>query len=190
MPAMQYEITLPADYDMAVIRRRIAEKGHLLDGFPGLGFKALLYASGDDTVLPGGTNRYAPFYLWRDGEGMNAFLGGAGFAALARDFGRPAVQTWSVWQASLQGDLSAAVCASREIVPIPEDAWMEGWRERETAAADAAVSEGALAAVTAFEPAGWTLVRLRLWPDLRAGLTNHAARLYRVGHVSQGAIAP
>lgn len=89
MLAMQYEITLPADYDMAVIRRRIAEKGHLLDGFPGLGFKAWLYSMSDDPVLPGGTNRYAPFYLWHDGEGMNAFLGGAGFAALARDFGRP-----------------------------------------------------------------------------------------------------
>lgn len=189
MLAMQYEITLPADYDMAVIRRRIAEKGHLLDGFPGLGFKAWLYSTCDDPVLPGGTNRYAPFYLWHDGEGMNAFLGGAGFAALARDFGRPTVQAWSVWQALSPGELSTAVCASREIVPIPEDAWMERWRERESDMAHAAVTEGALAAVTAFEPTSWTLVRFRLWPDFRAGLTDNACRLYRVGHVSQAAIA-
>lgn len=189
MLAMQYDIPLPADYDMATIRRRIAEKGHLLDGFPGLGFKAYLYAMRDDAVLPGGTNRYAPFYLWHDGEGMNTFLGGAGFATLARDFGRPAVRTWSVWQAALQGDLATAVCASREVVPIPDGAWMEGWREREAAAAHQAVTDGALAAVTAFEPAGWTLVRLRLWPDLRAGLTGQACSLYRVGCVTRGAIA-
>jgi len=187
--AMQYEIALPADYDMTVIRRRIAEKGHLLDGFPGLGFKAYLYATRDDAVLPGGHNRYAPFYLWHGSEGMNAFLDGAGFAALAQDFGRPAVQTWSVWQAESKGDLSSAVCASREIVPIADNAWLEIWREREAEAARAAVTDGALAAVTAFEPTNWTLVRLRLWPDLRTGLTNSACRLYRVGHVSQAAIA-
>ncbi len=189
MLAMQYEITLPADYDMALIRRRIAEKGHLLDGFPGLGFKAYLYATRDDTALPGGTNRYAPFYLWHDGEGMNAFLGGTGFAALARDFGRPAVQTWSVWQAASTGNLATAACASREIIPIPDGAWLEGWREREAEAAHVALTEGALATVTAFEPAGWTLLRFRLWPDLRAGLAGHACSLYRVGHVAQGAAA-
>ncbi|MCW2914583.1 MAG: hypothetical protein JWN52_2651 [Actinomycetia bacterium] len=37
MHAMQYEITLPADYDMKIIRHRVATKGHLLDAFPGLG---------------------------------------------------------------------------------------------------------------------------------------------------------
>ena len=35
MHAMQYEITLPADYDMEIIRKRVATKGHLLDDFPG-----------------------------------------------------------------------------------------------------------------------------------------------------------
>jgi hypothetical protein len=186
MLAMQYEIPLPADYDMAVIRRRIADKGHLLDGFPGLGFKAYLYATRDDAMLPGSANRYAPFYLWHGSEGMNAFLGGAGFATLARDFGRPAVQTWPVWQDASRGDLAGAICASREIVPIPDDASLEDWREREARATHAAVTDGALAAVTAFEPDRWTLLRFRLWPDLRAGLASPTCRLYRVGHVAQG----
>jgi hypothetical protein len=44
MLAMQYSFTFPADYDMAIIERRIAENGHRLDGFPGLLFKAYLYA--------------------------------------------------------------------------------------------------------------------------------------------------
>ena len=85
MIAMQYAITLPADYDMAVIRHRIADKGHLLDDFPGLAFKAWLHASRDDRELPSRDNLYAPFYLWHDSEGMDAFLDGAGFAALTRD---------------------------------------------------------------------------------------------------------
>ncbi|MGO6908064.1 DUF4865 family protein, partial [Rhizobium ruizarguesonis] len=44
MITMQYSFTLPADYDMSIIDRRIRDKGPLLDGFPNLGFKAYLSA--------------------------------------------------------------------------------------------------------------------------------------------------
>src|SRR5699024_8559939 len=64
MIAMQYSIGLPADYDMAIIRRRIADKGHLMDDCPGLAFKAYLYAARDDAGLHAPDNLYAPFYLW------------------------------------------------------------------------------------------------------------------------------
>jgi hypothetical protein len=50
MITMQYRIALPADYDMDIIRRRIAERGHLTDDFPQLSFKAYLYA--DRSVGP------------------------------------------------------------------------------------------------------------------------------------------
>ena len=50
MYAMQYEIALPADYDMAIIRRRVATKGPLLDTMPGLGLKAYLIASAAKTI--------------------------------------------------------------------------------------------------------------------------------------------
>lgn len=43
--AMQYSFVLPADYDMNIIKQRIASKGHLLDDFPGLIFKTCLIAS-------------------------------------------------------------------------------------------------------------------------------------------------
>ena len=44
MIAMQYGFTLPADYDMTIIDRRMRDKGPLLDGFPDLRFKAYLAA--------------------------------------------------------------------------------------------------------------------------------------------------
>jgi hypothetical protein len=37
---MQYEVTLPADYDIGTIRTRVAGRGHLLDDRTGLGLKA------------------------------------------------------------------------------------------------------------------------------------------------------
>ncbi|MFJ7908709.1 DUF4865 family protein [Kitasatospora sp. NPDC096204] len=92
MHAMQYEITLPADYDMGVIRRRVADKGHLLDAHPGLGLKVYLVRERGRHGSP--VNQYAPFYLWHTAEGMNGFLGGPGFRGLSADFGRPAVRHW------------------------------------------------------------------------------------------------
>lgn len=72
MIAMRYRIALPADYPMEIIERRIAERGHLTDGLPGLGLKAYLYCrAGEDGAA---ANVYAPFYLWRTTEGMRDFL--------------------------------------------------------------------------------------------------------------------
>jgi len=185
MIAMQYTIVLPADYDMAIIRRRIADKGHLLDDFPGLAFKAWLHAACDDDALPGCDNLYAPFYLWRDSEGMNTFLNGAGFAALSHDFGRPVVRNWVPWQVELAGDLRGAACATREIVTLPDPADLAASQRAEAAPARAAMADGALAAVTACNPADWTLVRFRLWPEARAGFAGTGCQVYRVGRVSQ-----
>jgi hypothetical protein len=185
MLAMQYSFTLPTDYDMGIIRRRIAEKGRLLDDFPGLVFKAYLHASRDDRGLPSRDNLYAPFYLWRDSEAMNSFLGGAGFAALTQAFGRPSINTWSVWQAHVNDDLTEAVCATRESANVPFGIALDEWRQLESEANHAAMADGALAAVSAFEPTGWTQVRFRLWPGVRADLAKDGGQVYRVGHVSQ-----
>lgn len=42
MIAMQYKISLPDNYDMNVIRQRVADNGHRTDGFQDLIFKAYL----------------------------------------------------------------------------------------------------------------------------------------------------
>lgn len=91
MILMQYRFTLPADYDMDIIERRIAENGAKFDGFPGLVFKAFLYARRDCGAKE---NSYAPLYLWRDPAGITQFLQSPGFARLAQDFGWPAIRTW------------------------------------------------------------------------------------------------
>lgn len=92
MIAAQYEIALPTDYDMQIIRRRVAERGHALDDRPGLGLKAYLIR---DVLDGSATNAYAPFYLWNDPGALAAFhWEGQGFSGIVNDFGRPAVQAW------------------------------------------------------------------------------------------------
>ncbi len=93
MHAMQYEITLPADYDMKIIHHRVATKGPLLDDFAGLGLKAYLIRERGVDASP--VNQYAPFYLWNSIAGMNRFLWGPGFRGLCTDFGRPRVWQWT-----------------------------------------------------------------------------------------------
>lgn len=188
MIAMQYSIALPADYDMAIIRRRIADKGPLLDGLPGLVLKAYLSADRRDPSLASRTNLYAPFYLWRDAEAMQAFLAGAAFGALAEAFGRPAVQLWTVCGARLSPDLRGARYARREIVALSDADALETLGEREAERARDDLAAGALAAVSAYEPHGWNLLRLRLWRDPPPPSPD-VGQAYAVGHVSMSASA-
>ncbi|MFL6632685.1 MAG: DUF4865 family protein [Massilia sp.] len=174
MIAMQYRFPLPADYDMAIIDRRIADRGHLTDGFPGLLFKA--YLSARKTGL-GDDNAYAPFYVWNTVDGMHAFLNGPGFAGVAQAFGRPSVATWLVWQALCAPGFEHARFASVERRAIPPGADLEALRREATDDSD-----GALAVVVGYEPGDWTLVRFRLWDAEPAA--GDAVQVYAVGHVS------
>ena len=186
MITMQYRIGLPADYEMNIIRRRIAERGHLTDDFPHLAFKAYLYTHREDDYAPGRENLYAPLYLWHNHEGMNAFLGGAGFAAVVASFGRPIVRTWSVLRAETVPNLSIARYATREIAPIPADTALHVVRERENAMVQADLDRGALAAISAFDTS--TLMRVRLWRDTVAWPVGDDVDVYQIGHVSQPAL--
>lgn len=184
MLTMQYRITLPADYDMAIIRQRIAERGHLTDDFPQLAFKAYLYADRNEPYAAGKENRYAPFYLWHDTEGMNRFLGGAGFAGVIASFGRPRVCTWSAWGAEVAPDLSIAAYATCETAAIAEHVALGDLCGAEQAIAHADAERGALAAISAFDPTNWAIMRFRLWRDALHTASENVD-IYRVGHVSQ-----
>lgn len=98
MYAMQYEITLPADYDMKIIRDRVAGRGRFTDAYEDLGFKAYLVRERGTEGSP--VNEYAPFYLWKATGGMNRFLWGGGVqtekaAGDERPRGRTAGAPWS-----------------------------------------------------------------------------------------------
>ncbi|TWT04002.1 DUF4865 family protein [Reyranella sp. CPCC 100927] len=185
MIAMQYSFVLPADYDMSIIERRVAEKGHLLDDFPDLRFKAYLFASRRKGQLQSVENLYAPFYVWNSTAGMNAFLCGPGFVGVTQSFGWPVVRTWSVWQAQLSPEIHRAVFATREVAPIAPHAALADLRRRESDDAVADVErDGVLGSVTAFEPATWTRVRLRLWGEVRAVAARDGLQAYDIGHMS------
>jgi len=180
MIAMQYSFTLPADYDMAIVRQRIADKGHTLDHFDGLLLKSYLHAArGNESE----ESLYAPFYLWRDSAAMQRFLGSDGFANLTKAFGWPSIRVWPVWDAYLSPEARHAHVATRDIQAIVPYSKLDGLREQQRTQLQQDIERGAVAAINAFEPTGWTRVNFRLWSDT---LPAHAAgQRYQVGHVSQ-----
>ncbi|WOB10120.1 DUF4865 family protein [Piscinibacter gummiphilus] len=181
MRSMQYAVTLPAAFDMDLIRRRIADKGHMLDDMEGLSFKAWLYAV---RAEHGPENRYAPFYLWHDEAAMRSFLLGPSFSAFMADFGRPPVRSWMTLHAALTPLLREARVATMQSVVVPVGSAPAVLLSTEISRADGERARGALAAVVALDPNTWSLVRLQLWRAIPA--TAIEGEAYAVGHVSVG----
>lgn len=185
MIAMQYSFSLPADYDMAIVRERISSKGPLLDQLPHLAFKAYLYAERGDAQ----ENLYAPFYLWHSEDGMHDFLNGPGFAGVAQAFGWPSVRTWTPWHASVGDAVRQARHATRSVEAIAPHSDLAQLRQREEQHARHALECGALAVVIGFEPGSWSIVRLCLWRGEPALPPRPHEQRYRVGHVSAPGMA-
>ncbi|MFG2602248.1 DUF4865 family protein [Streptomyces sp. NPDC048514] len=179
MHAMQYEMTLPADYDMSVIRARVARVGHLLDDWEGLGFKSYLVRErgrhGSEV------NQYAPFYLWNTVEGMNRFLWGGAFQGLVDDFGRPAVLQWT-GLAYAEGTASRAAFAVRRREPLPAGTELSALMAEAVGETERlAGADGAVLAAAAVDPHRWELVRFSLWED---DAPETAGEVFEVLHLS------
>jgi Domain of unknown function (DUF4865) len=161
MQAMQYEITLPADYDMAIVRDRVATRGATTDDFDGLGLKA--YGIRERGIDGSPVNQYAPFYLWASPDGMNRFLWGAGFEGLSRDFGRPVVRQWTGLTFERGPSEAAPSVATRRIERIARDADATAAIEVAVVAThERAADRGVHSTALAVDTAAWELVHFTL----------------------------
>ncbi|MGD9958992.1 DUF4865 family protein [Nocardioides sp.] len=183
MQLMQYEITLPADYDMGIIRRRVGTRGSRTDHFTDLGAKAYLIRERGQHGSP--VNQYAPFYMWAGDTGMNHFLFGAGFDGIRTDFGRPAVRTWQT-VAHIDGPAPGEppVAATREVDPVdPANALPDLIDRIVHETVDAAQETDVNGIVAGIDPSTWQLVRFTLW-NTQPPATAPGDR-YTVLHLSQ-----
>lgn len=163
MYAMQYEVTLPADYEMGTIRRRVATLGSKTDDFEGLGLKAYLV---QDQANGATVNQYAPFYLWNAAAGMGRFLWGGGFfSGICASFGRPLVWHWTGVDAR-PGEAvdQPALAATKHTQLIAPDGDPAGPVAEAVRLLERTVERpGVHSSAIAVDPSRWQLVHFTLW---------------------------
>lgn len=191
MYAMQYEISLPADYDMDILRKRVESAKPMLDDRQGLGFKAYLIR---EVAKGSPVNQYAPFYFWSDTVAMSSFLfAGNGFERIIRSFGRVPVRQWTglahfAGPARASGALPRAASRRTRPVPVFDDS-LSGWlAEAAAEAEERATRQGAHTVGLGIDPTRWELVEFGLWADAVPDDVE-ATEQYEVLHVSAPSVA-
>ena len=180
----QYAINLPAEYDMATIRKRVADKGPSYDGFPGLGIKIFMIRERGRHGAR--TNQYAPLYLWPAVAPIWTFIAGDGFRGIIESFGWTSIHYWLGFAYARKpgSDLAALRSVSREDRRIEAHTDLQVLRAGEIRQAREAMSTpGLLARAVGVDSDRWSLVRFNCWARTQDGLPS-GADSYEALHVS------
>ena len=163
MIAMEYAFALPDDFDMAVIRRRVADKGRHFDTYPGLLRKAFL--ARDRRAGPAGVgNSYATFYLWSSAKAAADFLGGPDFAAVCAAFGRPEVRLFAPLGIATGSVKAVPTTAVRSIASMAAEADLAVEIASQQASLDALHGRpGFHSGILSLDSANWSILRFTIW---------------------------
>lgn len=158
MIAMQYTIRLAGDYDLQLLRDRVAQRKKLFDGLKGLLHKTYMF-NPEQAV-------YAPFYVWENDDAARAFLTSDLFRNVIKTFGRPRVRLWSVLEFGGHVDENTPKLAVREldIIPAEDDLGTLATSERERHEA-ALGQDGLCFHLSAMDPDRWEIMRYSVWCD-------------------------
>lgn len=182
MLAMQYQIPLPSDYDMGIIRKRVENSGNKTDGFPGLKMKAYLVA--EKEKYGNIENQYAPFYVWEDHDGMNQFLLKGPFNNIINSFGRPTISHWIVIKEYIEksSDIMFA-CVKKDLITYQMD--LTTLLEREEKLYMEWTSQSSTKAyLAAYSPFTWEICRFYMTTNLDDLIDLGCPLIYDVHHIS------
>jgi Domain of unknown function (DUF4865) len=193
MIAMEYAFAFPDDFDMAAIRRRVADKGRHFDTYPGLLRKAFLARDrrADSQAEPAEAgNSYATFYLWSSAKAAADFLGGPDFTAVCAAFGRPAVRLFAPLGIADGQETAAPKAAVRSIAPLAADANLAAAIAAQRASLDALRGRpGFHSAILSLDSANWSILCFSLWATATSAeaVANGFNARYEVLHLSSPA---
>lgn len=155
-----YAHRLPADYDIARIRNRAAQRAPLWDAIPELHFKAFLLR--ERGRFGAAANSYSSLYLWRQDQAFRDFLVTGRYRAVTDSFGRADILARVALDARRGAAAKTAIAVIDE-QPIPFDADLT---EHIAAAIEAnravAAKPETVAAVLGIDTVTWTLLRIAL----------------------------
>lgn len=177
MVAMQYKIHLPSDYDMQIIRKRVADNGNKTDGFQGLHFKCYLI---QEKSVDGFENTYAPLYLWKDSAGMNQFLFSGYYDNIIKSFGWQKVHIGVPLFLDLKDDFAESKYVSEEKKSITPQISLTGFED--------SIAEPSqrdyIGRVCIYNPDEWNYSQFYFYKTRPEGVGNQ--NCYQILHISQG----
>lgn len=176
MQAMQYTVTLPTDYDMQIIRKRVADNGNKTDYFSGLLFKAYFITEREQGSV---SNSYAPLYIWKDSEGMNKFIFKGFYDNIIQSFGWQHIEIGVTSSVDLAPDFLESRYAIEEYQPIAANTSLQD------VPLVAERHEGELGKVRLYNPDKWQLVTYTFLHELPDTLSEKQ-KSYEILHISPG----
>lgn len=156
---MQYTIRLAGDYNLDLVRERVARRKPLFDNLDGLLHKAYLFNEVQAI--------YAPFYVWESDAAAKAFLTGELFADLVQTFGRPRVRSWTVLAyGGNPARAGQAGVAIKELDIVAAEDSLTALSNRENTLHDQAMTAPGLCFhLSGLDPDRWELMRYSVWCD-------------------------
>lgn len=181
MIGMQYKVLLPSEYDMKVIRERVANNGFKMDGFQDLKWKMYLIAEkGKNGNLQ---NEYAPLYLWEKHDGMNKFLFEGFYDNILNSFGWQQVNIGVPIVDTTGENIKQAKFAVEFTYDItPRLSLQQVVAEMQRQEVEVA---GALASITIYNPDKWKYTKIYFLDQLETQVSERG-KVYEVLYVSQG----
>ena len=170
MHAMQYKITLPNDYDMDIIKKRVNNNGRKTDGFTDLLLKAYL-------IVDNSTKKeYSPLYIWKDYMGMNKFIFEGYYDNILGSFG---------WQQiniaiPVQVDITEKVLSAKYVLEIEHQ--IQETNKMSTPNLSLK-NENYLGEFTVYNPDKWKYVEFYFFDSLYNNIEN-LGTIYKILHLS------
>jgi Domain of unknown function (DUF4865) len=160
MIIVHYPYRLPADHDLAALRRWLKERGAVWDAVPELYFKAfLLREAGRFGAI---ANNFSSLYLWQQDKAFRDWLVRGGYKIVTDKFGRGEIETFFALDA-FRGKASEARFLYRDDIAVPLDADLtEAFANEIALARERAREPGAIAAIAGLDPRNWKFARVLL----------------------------
>jgi hypothetical protein len=184
MIAMNYQIKLPADYDMEIIKNRVRNNGYKTDGFQDLFLKAYLIA--EKGQYRNIQNEYSPFYVWNKTDGMNSFLLDGPFNSILDSFGWTQVNTWNVLHQhiSVQDKNQYAVIFYKKKEPKTD--FSKFCKTEKQLFLDTVGIPNTTAYIIAYNPTEWKTCHFLMSTDVEQAKENaNNSLVYELYHLSQ-----
>lgn len=179
MLGMQYRITLPSDYDMQIIRKRVAENGSKTDGFFGLLFKCYLI---QEKGVDGFENVYSPFYIWNDTKGMNKFLFEGYYDNIIKSFGWQNVHIDVPLFVDLKDNFIDSKFVIEETNDITPQESLSSFQESISKLNES--EDGFTGRVCIYNPDKWKYCQFTFLTERPENVGNH--NIYQILHISRG----